>query len=335
VRHGLPLLLAGLLWTGAAQADTGWSSLWRTDDQRGQQLLNQGKPADAAKAYADPRRKAYAELQAGDYAAAAQAFGRFDDSDAHYNRGNALAHSGDLQAALKAYDSALARNPDNQDARHNRDLVAQALKQQQQQNPQQSGQKNQQQDQQQNQQQSQQQQAQRQQGQQQQGQQQQGQQQQGQQQASSGQQQAQDAAGASQDASRQNSADKSSGKPDESQSRQTAQSQAAQPPQSAAQDQAQRQANDQVQNTDDAAQARRDVAAGLRQAGQDHQPASPGQSAQAGQVGDDAKRVLVKPPSEQQLAQDQWLRRIPDDPGGLLRRKFMIEHEMRQQDQQP
>lgn len=36
--------------------------------------------------------------------------------------------------------------------------------------------------------------------------------------------------------------------------------------------------------------------------------------------------------SEQALALDQWLRRIPDDPGGLLRRKFMIEHMLRQQE---
>jgi Ca-activated chloride channel homolog len=27
---------------------------------------------------------------------------------------------------------------------------------------------------------------------------------------------------------------------------------------------------------------------------------------------------------------DQWLRQIPDDPAGLLRRKFLIEHMMKQ-----
>ena len=41
------------------------------------------------------------------------------------------------------------------------------------------------------------------------------------------------------------------------------------------------------------------------------------------------------PRNEQQLSQDQWLRRIPDDPGGLLRRKFMIEHLIKQGDKQP
>ena len=30
--------------------------------------------------------------------------------------------------------------------------------------------------------------------------------------------------------------------------------------------------------------------------------------------------------SEEQLAAEQWLRRIPDDPGGLLRRKFLYQY---------
>ena len=32
---------------------------------------------------------------------------------------------------------------------------------------------------------------------------------------------------------------------------------------------------------------------------------------------------------EQRLACEQWLRRIPDDPGGLLRRKFALEYRAR------
>jgi len=35
-------------------------------------------------------------------------------------------------------------------------------------------------------------------------------------------------------------------------------------------------------------------------------------------------------PSEQTLSTEQWLRQIPDDPAGLLRRKFLIEHMMKQ-----
>ena len=31
-------------------------------------------------------------------------------------------------------------------------------------------------------------------------------------------------------------------------------------------------------------------------------------------------------PSEEDIALEQWLRQIPEDPAGLLRRKFMLEH---------
>ena len=34
--------------------------------------------------------------------------------------------------------------------------------------------------------------------------------------------------------------------------------------------------------------------------------------------------------SEDQQAVEQWLRRIPDDPGGLLRRKFQRQYEREQ-----
>ena len=37
--------------------------------------------------------------------------------------------------------------------------------------------------------------------------------------------------------------------------------------------------------------------------------------------------------AEQQQALEQWLRRIPDDPGGLLRRKFRYQYQRRQTDQ--
>jgi Ca-activated chloride channel family protein len=38
---------------------------------------------------------------------------------------------------------------------------------------------------------------------------------------------------------------------------------------------------------------------------------------------------------EQRLADEAWLRRIPDDPGALLRAKFQLEHERRQQQGEP
>ena len=55
-------------------------------------------------------------------------------------------------------------------------------------------------------------------------------------------------------------------------------------------------------------------------------------------MGDEANATTAKPATarktEQQIAQEQWLRSIPDDPGGLLQRKFMIQHLMRQREAQ-
>jgi Ca-activated chloride channel family protein len=41
-----------------------------------------------------------------------------------------------------------------------------------------------------------------------------------------------------------------------------------------------------------------------------------------------------KEPNAEQQAMEQWLRRIPDDPGGLLRRKFMYQYRQQQSDKE-
>lgn len=300
-------MLAGLLlWAVAAEANPTWGSLWRTDEQRGQQLLRQGKPAEAARLFRDPRRKAYAELQAGNFPRAAEDFAAFGDSDSQYNRGNALARAGRLQEAIKAYDTALARDPNNRDARHNRELVAQAL-QKQPPKPQSASSKG--------------------------------------QQNPTGQsgQADQKKGGGSAGTPNNDSASKSpsssatqagkpgqnndsgaqtpptgSGQPQQGQPQpgqpQSAQAATARP----APDRGNASANASQQPANDAAQARSEAAAALAQ------PQTGQQAAPSG-----------APLSERQLAEEQWLRRIPDDPGGLLRRKFLIEHLIRQQGTQP
>jgi Ca-activated chloride channel family protein len=69
-------------------------------------------------------------LQAGQYDKAAQQLAPFKDVDSEYNRGNALAHTGKLKDALAAYDAALAQSPGNSDVSRNRELVARALEEQ-------------------------------------------------------------------------------------------------------------------------------------------------------------------------------------------------------------
>jgi len=106
-----------------------FEDLWLRPDQRGLHLLKQKRPADAAQHFEDPQWQGVALYEAGDYSGAAQRFAQGSDAHAHYNRGNALAKSGELEAALDAYDQALERQPDLRPALTNKALVESLLKQ--------------------------------------------------------------------------------------------------------------------------------------------------------------------------------------------------------------
>jgi len=107
-----------------------WQDAWLRPDQQASRLLEQGEATAAAERFADPDWRATARYRAGDYAGAAAGFAGAD-ADSHYNRGNALARAGHLQEALAAYDQALQQQPAHADARFNRDLVEQLLQAQQ------------------------------------------------------------------------------------------------------------------------------------------------------------------------------------------------------------
>ncbi|MEN0107363.1 MAG: VWA domain-containing protein, partial [Pseudomonas sp.] len=114
-----------------------FADLWLRADQQGERLLQQHKAAEAADTFTDPKWQGQALYQAGDYAGAANRFATGNSAADHYNRGNALARSGELEAALDAYDQALERQPDMPQAQDNKALVENLLKQQKQQEKQQ------------------------------------------------------------------------------------------------------------------------------------------------------------------------------------------------------
>jgi len=105
-----------------------WDQLWQRQDQRATELIR-NNPGQAATQLDDPEWKGSALYRSGQFDAAARAFAKADGPRARYNRGNALARAGKLEEALKAYDAALAANPELEDARHNRKLVEELLKQ--------------------------------------------------------------------------------------------------------------------------------------------------------------------------------------------------------------
>lgn len=76
-------------------------------------------------------------------------------------------------------------------------------------------------------------------------------------------------------------------------------------------------------------QAQRDADAALRERmrrAQAKPPESKGPDAQSGQGADPKETAAAR---ERRIANEAWLRRVPDDPGGLLRAKFKLEEKRR------
>lgn len=255
-----------------------WRDLWHRPDQQGIEALERDSPEEAAELFEDPEWTAAARYRAGQFDASAAALDGIDTADAHYNRGNALARAGKLAEAVEAYDRALKLEPDHADAKYNRDLVADLLKQQQQQQQQQ----------------------------------QQGQQNADQQTANQGEQGQQ---GEQSPQDQQNQPGRQGRQGQQGQSDQ-------QGDQEQASEQLARQGSDSSSSNDaDEDSSEQNARTEPQQAQSDEQTAPDDQSLQAAASPDDVEDWA----SEQ--AADQWLRRIPQDPGGLLRRKFLYQYQ--------
>jgi len=93
----------------------------------GRLLLSAGMPSAAAALLQDPEWKGIALYSAQRWREAADAFRGSGAPDSAYNLGNALAQAHRFADALAAYDEALAEHPDDDDARHNRAILAALL----------------------------------------------------------------------------------------------------------------------------------------------------------------------------------------------------------------
>lgn len=284
------VLVAPLALPTPAQA-FGWRDLWQRPDQQAAAALRAGDAEQARELAHDPALRGAAAYRAEDWAAAAEDFARGDDATAHYNRGNALAKAGNFEAALQAYDAALAQRPELEDARANREAVRAWLEQQQ---KQQDGESE------------------------------------GGESSESDPQSAQDGEGEPQ-----------SQPPDSPESGEDAGGEGEpadpQPPQS----------------SDSEGQDQGSAASGEGEESEPVEPPAKSESeaaqqalreaidqALAEQDADDGERVDAAAADEsaaereQRQSVEQWLRRVPDDPGALLRRKFALEHQRRQREGQ-
>ncbi|PKM11387.1 MAG: hypothetical protein CVV13_09350 [Gammaproteobacteria bacterium HGW-Gammaproteobacteria-3] len=234
-----------------------WQDLWQTQDQQAQKAYQAQQFDAAAGQFQNPQWRAAAQYQAGHYDQVVETLQGIETADSFYNQGNALAQSGQLEQALKAYDKALAIDPENENARYNKDIVEKELKEQHQKNDQK--QENDQQD---------------------------------------PQNSAQDKPG---ETSEQPEDSKPSDKSENGTQQSSGQDSQTEP---------QNQSNTEQADTDKA---------GQEQAEQNPQQEKPQAAPSAGH----------KPLDETEQANEQWLNRIPDDPGGLLRRKFLYQYGQR------
>lgn len=242
----------------------------------------------------------------GDFAAAQKAFENVPTDEGLYNLGNALARQGQYEQAIAAYDRALKQHPDQPDAIANRAAVEAARKRQQQNNKDGKGKdgKGQSDDQKQS-------------GQNGSGQNQSGQNKQNDPKPGQEGQGKQDAQG------KQDGKDQPSAQAPQDAASQNQQSKNGQGEQSK-QDAAPQSADAKAQQQADAAQ-RQKMQQAMAQAGDKSADANGKQAAAATANETPEQR-------EQRQAVDAWLRRVPDDPGSLLRTKFRLEHERRQRD---
>ena len=129
-RRGWLFVLVLTSWPSLSQAWE-WRDLFINDNQRAYELLEEGQAAEAAQTFDDSTWQGIASYKAQEYEEALQYWSNEESPITSYNRGNALARNGKLPEALEAYDRALASEPDWEDAQFNRDLVAKLLDSQQ------------------------------------------------------------------------------------------------------------------------------------------------------------------------------------------------------------
>jgi Ca-activated chloride channel family protein len=302
----LPLLVLAAPHPASAMS---WSDLWQRPDQQAQAALEAGDAKRAQALAHDPLLRGSAAYRAEDYAAAAQDFERRDQADAAYNLGNALARQQKYREAIDAYDRALAQQPQMEDAIANRKAIEDFLARQQKQDSGQ-GDKNDKQDDQRS-----------------------GSDDKDSQQSQQDQQQRGDQQG---DGQQQDGSDQRGENRQSQQQGQDQQDQAGQAGESQGDKQSSSAQSRPDNDTANAGKvpAQPESKATEQKAQQQFQQAMD----QALQKGKDKQqrplrlgaREEGKPHDEKQQAVEQWLQRVPDDPGGLLRRKFQLESERRQ-----
>ena len=106
-----------------------WKDLWMTKDQQAAEAFASEAHTTAALLFEATDWQGAANYKAANYEAAVASFSAIDTVDGHYNRGNALALSGNYAESIAAYDIALSLELGHPDALQNKEIVEQLLEQ--------------------------------------------------------------------------------------------------------------------------------------------------------------------------------------------------------------
>ena len=256
--------------------------LLNQDQQAFKQLAN--KPQYASELFKDQNWKATSLYKAGDYQGALDIWAQNSDAQSLYNQGNALAKLNKLDDAINAYQKALEKQPDLEDAAFNKELIENMQRDQESSDQQQSD---------------------------------------------SSDKESSDSDQQKQDQQNNSPSDKNEdGDNSQNQSQDKQQDgQQQQEPSSAQSEEEKGSENPNQSSQTDAEKQKEQEMQQLKQ-----------QQAQADKKDEGEKQQVQtsKPMSaneqEQQQAMQQWIERIPDDPGGLLRNKFLYQYKNRPQD---
>ena len=250
-----------------------WQNLWQNKDQQAEQAYKNKQFEQAASLFENPDWKAAAHYKAGAYDKALENLipkpelgNEQKNANILYNQANALAKSGQLEPAIKAYEKALALNPEDTDAKYNKELVEKALDKQKQEQKKQDQQKK-------------------------------------------------DDKQDKQDKSDKDDQQKKDGEPSEQSEQQKA---SEQKPEQSEEKKSQQQQADEQGTPDNKEPEKQPEADKAEQAAEPKKTDAKQQTKPANEV--------AQPTTEQQQANEQWLNRIPDDPAGLLKRKFKYQY---------
>ena len=106
-----------------------WKDLWMTKDQQATEAFESEEHSTAALLFEATDWAGAANYRAANYEAAIASFSAIDTADGHYNRGNALALSGNYAESIAAYDMALSLELGHADSLQNKAIIEQLLEQ--------------------------------------------------------------------------------------------------------------------------------------------------------------------------------------------------------------